>query len=76
MRNDQRGHVQIADDVGHGERLARARHAQQAVKRLASLKRLRELGDGLRLIAAGFKLTDQLESIHNPLRHACYSTIP
>ena len=51
VRHDQRGKVQPFDDVGHGESLARPRHAKQHAPFLAALDLLHQLFDGFRLVS-------------------------
>ena len=51
----QRRPPELRDDVGHGEGLARAGHAQQGLVRQAVLDALDQLGDGLRLVAGGLR---------------------
>lgn len=47
------GFVHVGDDVGHGESLARAGHAQQHLGRVAAQHAVGELLDGLWLVASG-----------------------
>ena len=50
-RHDQRGLLHGLDGLGHGERLARARHAQERLVAQAVLDPAGQLLDGLRLVA-------------------------
>ena len=51
VRKDERGPVERRDDVGHGERLARAGDAEQRGMLLPGAQPLQQLLDRLRLIA-------------------------
>ena len=53
VRENQRGPVERRDDVGHGERLARAGDAEQRGMLLTRAQPLQQLLDRLRLIAEG-----------------------
>jgi len=61
VREDERGPVERRDDVGHGERLARAGDAQQRRMRLPRPQPLQQLLDRLRLIAQRRIGADELE---------------
>jgi hypothetical protein len=61
VADDQRGLLDVLDDVSHRERLAGARRTQQHVVRLAGLNGLGHLRDGRRLIAGGLELADNLK---------------
>lgn len=52
------------DDVRHGEGLAAAGHAQQALVTVPRLQRFEEFADGLLLIAGGFVVRYQLKDAH------------
>ena len=64
VRNDQRGLVHVLDDVGHGEGLARAGHAEQRLVLRAGQNALGQLRNRLRLVAGG--LVDETSSNINP----------
>ena len=53
VRDDQRGAVEVADDVGCGEGFARAGHAEEGLMAMAGLERTCEFVDGWPLVAAG-----------------------
>ena len=61
VRDDEGGLVDVLDDVGDRERLARAGHAQQCLVPGAGAKLLRQLGNGLRLIARGLEWRDEFK---------------
>ena len=61
VRENQRGPIHVGDDICHGERLAGAGHAEQDLIAQAHVKPLRQLLDGLRLVAGGLKLGVQLK---------------
>ena len=54
--------LDLLDDVGHGEGLARARDPQQRLERQAALEALHETRDRLRLIAGGGVVGHQFEA--------------
>ena len=62
VRQDQRRLAELGDDVGRGEGLAGAGGAQQRLAGPAVAEALDELGDGLRLIAGGLELADELRT--------------
>ena len=53
VRQHERGAVEVGNDVRHGERLARAGHAEQNLIAHAEPDAIRQLFDRLRLIARG-----------------------
>ena len=57
VRQDQRRPLHGLDDVGHRERLARAGDAHQHLLLAIRAQTFDQRGDGLRLIAGGFKRT-------------------
>ena len=59
VRDDERGPIELTDDIGHGERLARAGHAEQRLVTIAGFDRLQQLRDRLALIA--FRLVVRFE---------------
>ena len=61
VREDQRGPVDVGDDIRHGERLAGTGHAEQDLIAQAHIEALRQLLDGLRLVAGGLELGVQLK---------------
>jgi hypothetical protein len=61
VHHDQRRAVHARHDLGHRERLARARHAQQHLPRVAAVEAGVQLGDGARLVAAQFEIGDERE---------------
>ena len=61
MRHDQRGPIDRLDDVGHGERFARARYAHEHLVLLAFGEPGDEFLDGLRLIAGRFERSFELD---------------
>ena len=61
VRHDQRGPLLGLDDVGHGERLARAGHAHEHLVLRCRAEPVDEGVDGLRLIAGGLEGGDELE---------------
>ncbi len=65
VREDERGPVERRDDVGHGERLARAGDAEQRGMLFAGAQPLQQLVDGLRLIAQRRIGADELEGHHS-----------
>ena len=58
---DERGAVGAGDDVGHGERLARTRDAEQDLVAYAGIEIRDQLVDGGRLVAHGRKSGVELE---------------
>ena len=66
-RQDQGRALQMLDDMGHGEGLARAGNAQQDLVALLALEPRDELDDGLGLVAGGLVVGDDLEG-HAPGR--------
>ena len=66
-RQDQGRALQMLDDMGHGEGLARAGDAQQDLVALLALEPGDELDDGLGLVARGLVVGDDLEG-HAPGR--------
>ena len=50
VRDNEGGPAEIADDVGSGERFARAGHAEEGLVAVAGLERFSQLGDGLALV--------------------------
>ena len=67
VRDDQRRPLRRADDIGHGERLARSGHAQQHLIAQPVLEALRQLLDGLRLIPLRLKPAVQFKHRRIPL---------
>jgi len=65
----QRGALHPLDDVGHGEGLAGAGDAQQGLVPVAALQSLHQPVDGLRLVAHGLEVGNDLK-----LRHFFIST--
>ena len=61
VRDDERRPVEFADDVGDGEGLARAGHAEERLVAVAGLDRLEEFGDRLALVAARLVVRFELE---------------
>ena len=61
VREHERGALDLFDDACHRERLARARDAEQDLLVQAHLHALRELFDGLRLVARGLEGRVQLK---------------
>ena len=59
-KNDGRA-AHAGDDIGHGEGLARASHAQQRLEGFAIPQPLHQLVDGLRLVASGGVRLKQLK---------------
>jgi len=57
-REHQSRALHCLDHVGHGERLARAGHAEQGLLVVAALEPLDQLGDGLRLVAGRSEIGD------------------
>ena len=53
MRDDERGPVDVLDDVGNRERLARTRDAEQHLMLRAGQHAFRQLGNRLWLISGG-----------------------
>jgi len=68
MRQNQRRPLRLLDDLGHGEGLARAGHAQQHLVLLARGQALHQLGDSAGLIPA------RLVGGHQLKVHAKYYT--
>ena len=62
-RQHQRRALQLRDDVGDGERLARAGDAEQRLVGLAAAEPGHQRGNGFRLVAGGFKGTDEFERL-------------
>ncbi len=69
-REDQGRALDGPDDVGHRERLARAGHAQQRLLCQPALESVDEARDRGRLVAGGFEIGNELESVHAWLRLA------
>jgi len=67
MADDQRGALHALDDVGHGEGLAGAGHAQERLVFIAFFQPLHELIDGLRLVASHTEIGDNLEWRHDSI---------
>ena len=61
VRDDERGFVDVPDDVGNGERLARTRDAEQRLMFRAREHAFGQLGNGLRLIAGGLVIGDKFK---------------
>ena len=61
VRDDQRGPVDVADDVRDGERLAGAGHAQQGLVPVAGLDGFGQLGNRLRLVALGLVIGSEFK---------------
>ena len=61
VRQDERRLAELSDDVARGEGLAGAGGAEQRLAGLAGPETVDEFVDGLRLIAGGLKLADQLK---------------
>ena len=66
VRQDQRGPIHVGDDIRHGERLAGTGHAEQDLIAQAHVEALRQLLDGLRLVAGGLELGVQLKVHTDP----------
>ena len=64
----QGGTVEPGDDVCHGEGLAGAGDAQQHLLLQAVFQAKDQVVNGLRLVAGGPVIRDELESIHHSLR--------
>ncbi len=62
-REDQRGALQLLDDLGHGEGLARPGDAEQHLVALARRRLFDELANRGRLVARRLVIADQLESL-------------
>src|SRR5262249_10854200 len=72
VRQDQRGFLNLCDDVRRGEGLAAARDAEQGLIALTSAIAGDQLLDRLRLIAGGSKLADEVKSRgHTLILHQC-----
>ena len=56
VRYDQSGSIQLLDNIGNGERLARASHAEQRLMAISCLDRFQQLCDSLPLIATRFEV--------------------
>ncbi len=63
---DQRRPLRFLNRPGDGRALARPGDAEQRLKTITAVDTLRELGDGLRLIACGLIVGDDLEVGHAP----------
>ena len=61
MRHNQRGLVDVGDDVGHGEGLAAAGDAHQRLEFFFIENALCEFFDGLGLVSSWNKIGDQFE---------------
>ena len=61
MGEDERGAIDGADDLGHGEGFAGAGDAEQDLVFVAGLEAGDEFADGTRLVALGLVLGDELE---------------
>ncbi len=61
VRDDERGFVDVADDVGDGERLARTGDAEQRLVSGAGQHAVRQLRDRLRLVTGGFVGRDEFK---------------
>ena len=57
------GPVHARDALRHGERLARAGHAEQHLRVVAAVQPLDELVDRARLIAAQLEIGDEVEAV-------------
>ena len=66
MRNYERWFLEALDDIGHGERLARAGDAQERLELGAGSEIRDELFDRFGLVAGGLILTFEAE-LHGPL---------
>ena len=66
VRQDQRRPIHVGDDIRHGERLAGTGHAEQDLIAQAHVEALRQLLDGLRLVAGGLELGVQLKVHTDP----------
>ena len=64
MRDDQRGAVDVFDDIRHRERLAAARDAHEHLCADAVQHAFRQFFDRLRLIARRLKGRNQFEICH------------
>ncbi len=62
-REDQRGALQLVDDLRHGEGLARTGDAEQHLVALAVERRGNEFADRRRLVAGGFIVANQFKSL-------------
>ena len=67
----QRGAVHLFDDLGHGVRLAGAGDALEHLLPQAVLQPLRQLLDGLGLIAGGAVFRNNFEIRHDALPYLC-----
>ena len=63
VHHDQRRAVHARHDLGHGERLARAGHAEQHLPRVAAVEARVKLGDGARLVAAQLEVGHEGEAV-------------
>ena len=70
VAEDERGTLHAGDDIGHGEGLARAGHSEQCLRLGAVVYPLRQLVDGLRLVARGLVLRIEFE-IHKESKWFC-----
>ena len=70
---DEGGSVDLGNDVGHGEGLARAGHAEKRLSALSGTKALDQRTDGLRLVARGAELAFQHKAVVVFLRHSVHS---
>ena len=61
VRDDERRPVELADDVGDRECLARAGHAEQRLMPIPGLERFDQLGDRLPLVAPRFVIGFELK---------------
>jgi len=60
---DQRRPLQLVDDLGHGEGLARPGYAEQHLIALILAHPLDQLPDRIGLVTSGFEIADQLEPL-------------
>ena len=68
VRHDQGGPLRLGNHVGHGERLARSRRAQQRLEARAGAQSLDELDDGSGLVALRLEGGLDLELRHRRVR--------
>ena len=61
MAHDERRSLDLINDVGHRDSLARTRNAPKSSMAIPRLNRLNQLGDSLLLIPLGAKFTDELK---------------
>ncbi|MCY1356556.1 hypothetical protein D9M69_430130 [compost metagenome] len=70
-RQDQRGPLNLGNDVRNAEGLPRPRHTQQGLVRKAGFQSFHHLANGLRLVAGGLEAGDKLELRHADLDFGC-----